>query len=550
MKGSRLYMILLFAFLILVFLYEYMAPHKFSWDPTYDKNDKEPFGCYVFDDVVSSSVDDYSVVNKTFYQIFKEDSTISQHAFLIMENHLSYQDVDVDYLFKLVHLGNQVMICADGFPYTFKDTLCFNTTYKYHYSSSMNFFGENRTRDSIFFGKDTLNPERIFEVYPQLHKTNIIPGKVREISQVVKVLTPKDTIIFSNVDSAKITHSGLVIFDDEPVTYISSNDDDVIELYSNEQDFDEILYDESFLEYDEILYEDDDGDDSVYFEDEDEEFLYDDDDELPADSAIVIVKRQITENSDNIIDTFKVNLVSIMKKTAPEFLPLNCDSMEVLVWDNNNKPLAIRAFIGKGEIFLVSTPLMFTNYGMLDGNNASYIFNLLSYMKDKPLMRIEAYGEHGDNKDTPLRYILSEPPLRWAIYLTLLLIISFMFFAAKRRQRIIPIVSAPPNKTIEFMQLISNLYYQKHNNVEILKMKHTYFCSEIKSLIGVDLQENIPNDSDYRRLIEKTGLEPDFIRDLLKNIQMSLYKSETDDQQLKLYIDNMNKILRKLKILN
>ena len=125
-----------------------------------------------------------------------------------------------------------------------------------------------------------------------------------------------------------------------------------------------------------------------------------------------------------------------------------------------------------------------------------------------------------------------------------------MFFAAKRRQRIIPIVNTPPNRTIEFMRLISNLYYQKHNNVEILKMKHTYFCSEIKSLIGVDLQENIPNDSDYRRLVEKTGLELSFISDLLKNIQMSLYKSEVDDNQLKQYIDNMNKMLKKLKIEN
>ena len=125
-----------------------------------------------------------------------------------------------------------------------------------------------------------------------------------------------------------------------------------------------------------------------------------------------------------------------------------------------------------------------------------------------------------------------------------------MFFAAKRRQRVIPIVNAPPNKNIEFMQLISNLYYQKHNNAEILKMKHTYFCAEVKSLIGIDLQENNPDELDNERLVEKTGLDIDFIRNLLKNIEMSLYASQINDLQLKQYIDGMNKILRKLSIDN
>ena len=432
MKGSRLYWTLLIAFLVIFFILENLSPHKFSWIPTYDKNDKEPFGSYVFDDVVSSSINDYSVVNKTFYQVFKEDSTLTGHAFLITENKLPFVDVDIEYLYKLIHQGNQVMICADRLPYYLEDTLNIRIEYRDYYPPLSRLTYETTKRDSIFFETDTLNAEHFFEVYTQMHPVYIIAGRNKQV--------------------------------------------------------------------------------------------YDSD-------------------STNNTDLSESNGTS----TKLEFTPANCDSMEVLVWDDNIRPLVIRTFIGKGELFIVSTPLMFTNYGMLDKKNASYIFRLLSYMKDKPLMRIEAYGSHEGNKETPLRYILSEPPLRWAIYFSLLLLLSFMFFAAKRRQRVIPIVNTPPNRNIEFMQLISNLYYQKHNNVEILKMKYTFFCAEVKNFTGIDLQENNPDESDYRQLMKKTGSDIDFLRDLFKNMKISMYNEDVLDIELKQYIDGMNKILRKLK---
>ena len=478
MRGSRLYMILLFAFIVLVFIFEYMSPHKFSWNPTYDKNDKEPFGCYVFDDIMSSSIDNYSVVDKTFYQIFSEDSTITQHSFLLVENYLPFSETDIEYLYKLIHLGNRVMICSDSYPHILRDTLKFEISYDGYYRSYRFFINEAKLRDSIFFGTDTLNPERIFEVYPQLHPVSLIAGMTRW-------------------------------------DYVPDSTENEIPV-----DYDSLIIDEEFYDNEDISDMQDDNYSS-------------NDENLEIDKMLDSVKDE----------SYKTSHIST-------FIPINCDSAEVLVWNNNNEPLVIRTFIGKGEILLVSTPLMFTNYGMLDGNNASYAFRLLSYMKDMPLIRIEAYGNHGSNKNTPLRYILSEPPLRWAIYFAMVLLISFMFFATKRRQRVIPVVNAPPNRSIEFMQLISNLYYQKHNNLEILKMKHNYFCIEVKSFIGIDLRENIPTESDFLRLVEKTGLEKYFISNLLKNIQMSFYRSEVSDIELKQYIDGMNEILKELKIKN
>ncbi|MDR0742968.1 MAG: hypothetical protein LBF05_01230 [Tannerella sp.] len=456
MKGSRLYMIFLGLFLVLVFLFEYMSPHRFSWKPTFDKNDKEPFGSYVFDDVVSSSVDRYTVTDRTFYQLMQEDSTASPQAFLLTENYFYLNDTDIECLYKLIHTGNQVMICMDNFPYTLEDTLCFETAYDYYFPSIEHYIRDERKRDSLFFGTDTLHPEYIYEVYPQIHPVYLITGKNKWVHD-----RPDN-------DSTEVV-------------------DDTLSTVIREE----------------------------------------------IDSLITVVENTEEEATGTT--------------SGDQFFPINCDSIEILVWDNENKPLVIRAFIGKGELFLVSTPLMFTNYGILDGDNASYVFRLLSYMKNRPLTRIEAYGAHSEKARTPLRYVLSEPPLRWAVYSMLVLLILFMTFTAKRRQRIIPVIRTPANRTFEFMQLISNLYYQKHENGEILKMKHLYFCAEVKRLIGVDLQDGIPDETTYLRLSEKTGKDRDVLRSLIKNIEMGIYRSNVSDMQLKEYIDGMNDILRILK---
>ena len=483
MKGSRIYMLFLCISLVIVFLHEYTSPHQFSWTPTYDKNDKEPFGSYVFDDVLSSSIDDYTVINQTFYQIMQEDSTAQPRAFLLTENNLWFSETDVEFLYKLINLGNQVMICTGSFPYILEDSICFETEYNGYGSSFGRYVERERSRDSIFFGTDTLNPECIFEVYPQMHPISIVEGKTKWVYSNIQ----SDTITDISTSSKDNTTP-----DDKDDTYTKTEADDADPDFTTIHDTDS--------ESDTTTIPEEDLDDSEY--------------------------------------TYNGELL---------FHPLKCDSSEVLVWNNQNKPLVLRVFIGKGELFLVSTPLMFTNYSILDGSNASYAFRLLSYMKDKPLARIEAYGEHSDEPRTPLRYVLSETPLRWAVYSILTLLILFMFFTAKRRQRVIPVVKSPPNLTFGFMQLISNLYYQKHNNSEILKMKYTYFCAEIKRIIGIELQDEVPNISDYTRLSEKTGIDIDYISLLLKDIRVAIYQSQADDLQLKKFIDGMNDILRALR---
>ena len=145
---------------------------------------------------------------------------------------------------------------------------------------------------------------------------------------------------------------------------------------------------------------------------------------------------------------------------------------------------------GKGEVILVSTPLIFTNYGMLDGKNATYIFRLLSQMGKLPIVRTEGHmKETAQVQQSPFRYFLAHEPLRWALYLTMITIILFMIFTAKRRQRVIPVIHEPANKSLEFTELIGTLYFQKKDHADLVRKKFSYLAEELRREIQVDIEE-------------------------------------------------------------
>ncbi|NDV66450.1 DUF4350 domain-containing protein [Bacteroides sp. 224] len=226
------------------------------------------------------------------------------------------------------------------------------------------------------------------------------------------------------------------------------------------------------------------------------------------------------------------------------------DSLKTaLAKKKDGSTIAIKREVGKGEVILVSTPLLFTNYGMLDNNNAALIFRLLTQLKGAPIVRTEAYGAGatGYEDETPFRYILSQPSLRWALYITMAVIVLFMVFTARRKQRPIPVVRKLENKTVEFVKLIGTLYFQKKDHTDLLWKKYVYFAETLRRNIQVD----IDNEEDDRRLAQvisdKTGMDKGEIEQLFRNLRpVSRGERRVEEEEMKRTIDQMNKIINQL----
>lgn len=214
-------------------------------------------------------------------------------------------------------------------------------------------------------------------------------------------------------------------------------------------------------------------------------------------------------------------------------------------------PVAVSVPYGKGEVIFVSSPLLFTNYGMLEGNTSVYIFRLMSYLADLPVYRTEAYVKTDAMlvaEQSPFREFIKRPPLRWALYLALLGVVLFMIFTASRRQRVIPIMSKPANRSLEFIQLIGTLYYQRKDHVDLVRKKFKLFAEELRKTAGVDISDVNTDDREYLLLAEKTGMNSDRLKKVIRQIRLVLHsEGNISVEEMRSLIDAMDTIVRHAK---
>ncbi|WP_428231696.1 DUF4350 domain-containing protein [Flavobacterium sp.] len=166
----------------------------------------------------------------------------------------------------------------------------------------------------------------------------------------------------------------------------------------------------------------------------------------------------------------------------------------------------------RGHFYLHTQPVAFTNFNLLKADHYQYAENVLSYLPEGAIFWYTK-GQNGESiSDSPLRYILSQPALKWAWYIFLIGMLIFIIFNAKRKQRIVPILKPLPNLTVDFTKTIGNLYYQEGDHTNIIDKKIIYFLEKIRT--------------EY--LIDTTKLDDDFI----KKLHYKTGKSITDIQEL------------------
>jgi hypothetical protein len=180
----------------------------------------------------------------------------------------------------------------------------------------------------------------------------------------------------------------------------------------------------------------------------------------------------------------------------------NNDLQDTLPHGRMKSPNFIRVQFGKGYFFLNTSPQAFTNYYMLKGNQ-EYVGNSLSYLKNTATYW-DDYKKAGRIViDSPLRFVLNQPALRWAYYLTVAGILIFVLFRAKREQRIIPVLEPLQNTSIDFAKTIGSLYYGHKDFTDLITKKCNYFMEYLRSHYYINTQEI--NDRTASDLAIKSG---------------------------------------------
>ena len=100
MKGSRIFIVCITLFLLVMFLIQLQMPKQFSWTPTFAHDDRNPFGCYVVDSMLSHAMPNgYTVQNKTLYQLSKETK---KQGVLIVSNSLNLSEIPISSRWRIL----------------------------------------------------------------------------------------------------------------------------------------------------------------------------------------------------------------------------------------------------------------------------------------------------------------------------------------------------------------------------------------------------------------------------------------------------------------
>lgn len=192
----------------------------------------------------------------------------------------------------------------------------------------------------------------------------------------------------------------------------------------------------------------------------------------------------------------------------------------------------IKIKYGEGTIYLHNQPSVFTNYSLLSqGNLQEYAEHALSYVPENyHIVWFVKDQTEPEGAKSSLSIIFKYPALRmlWLVFIYGLVL--FIFFTAKRKQRVIPIVKPLRNTTVEFAQTIGNLYFQEGDTSNISQKKIIYFLDRIRQTYYIDTKSL--DDTFVQRLHLKSGKELQNIRYIVNLINGILKSGECSEPKL------------------
>lgn len=184
-----------------------------------------------------------------------------------------------------------------------------------------------------------------------------------------------------------------------------------------------------------------------------------------------------------------------------------------------------------GTVFLHLNPFALLNYNILDNNNHEYAEKVFSYISDRKILWDEYYKPGRGEASTPIRYILSQPPLKAAYFTLITALLLYLLFSSKRQQRAIPVINPPVNSSLVFAETIGRLYFQNRNHHDIAMKKVHFMLEMIRTKLF--MQTSKINEQFLISLSEKTSYPFEDVKKLFDTIAGIQQKSRINEIELK-----------------
>ena len=223
-------------------------------------------------------------------------------------------------------------------------------------------------------------------------------------------------------------------------------------------------------------------------------------------------------------------------------------SGKILGNNHNDKPNLFFLPWGRGRFFFHSEPRALSNYFLLTGNNYKYMEGIMQMLPAAPenIYWDDHYGkknfsENGEDDFSTFGTLMKYPALSRAFFIALALLILYILFNSKRRQRVVPVIKLVENSSIAFAEAIAGLYLNKKDNKLIADKMITYFNEHLRTkyFLNINVQ-----DADYADMLSrKSGVPIEITQPLVENIKQVNATEKINEQQLLLLNGLIEKFL-------
>lgn len=228
------------------------------------------------------------------------------------------------------------------------------------------------------------------------------------------------------------------------------------------------------------------------------------------------------------------------------FEKTDSSSAVILGINDSSNPDYISVVHGKGRIFFHLHPQAFSNYFLLSRNNKEYFEKVFSYMAP---VRYSVYwddyyrlGNEPNEDFSSFAVFMKYPMLKWALLIAISLMLLYIAFGSKRKQRPVPVKEKNTNASVSFAETIGRLYLQKKDNHNIAHKMITYFMEHIRTHYYLNTSQL--NAEFFSSLAKKSGVNEPEVKSFFQTISQLQEAAEISDQQL-LELNNRMQIFLK-----
>lgn len=198
---------------------------------------------------------------------------------------------------------------------------------------------------------------------------------------------------------------------------------------------------------------------------------------------------------------------------------------------NIESPNFIQYTVGAGHLTLLATPLVFSNYFLLQENNHAYLDQVWQSIP-KSVQQIY-WGSFYQRmpSESSFSILWKNPATRLAIIIFMLTAVFYLIFEMKRRQRIIPVIPQQINSSAAFIETIGMLYFNKGDNLNLAIKMEQHFLEWVRTKFNFNT--TVLNDVFAHQLSVKSGMGIDSVNHLLNMIhQVRLNEGLISDEFL------------------